>query len=276
MTLKREKQSRSTAGSAPNGRDKSFLAVSEKLFCTLETFTSYREGDLSLDEITKKTGLPKTTTFRLLNSLEKCGYLTRNKDSGRYSLGQRFFDLTNSTLPYERLIAIARPYLQSLMLTFAESTNLGVYDDGRVAHIFSIDSPKGYRVAATVGERAYLHCTGMGKAIAAHLSNESLEKVVQKYGLPRRTSKTITTVQRLSKELDQIRRTGISHDNNEDVDGVECFGSPLFGSDRKIIGAISLSGPAIRMTPQAVAMRAAVLETSRRISFALGWTPANE
>lgn len=239
----------------------------------LESFTSFREGDLSLDEITKRTALPKSTTFRLVNSLEKCGYLARNESSGRYSLGQRFFALANSTLPYERLIAIARPYLQSLMLTFSESANLGVYDDGLVAHIFAIDSPRPYRVAATIGNRANLHCTGMGKAIAAHLSDEVLEKVVLKHGLPQRTPKTITNLNRLRRELQDIRRTGVSHDNHEDVEGVECFGSPVFGADGRVLAAISLSGPAIRMGPQANPMRSAVLETARRISFALGWTP---
>jgi DNA-binding IclR family transcriptional regulator len=261
------------SGRTTKSPDKSFLAVAEKLFTTLETFTSYRTGDLALDEITKRTGLPKSTTFRLLNSLEKCGYLKKNEDSGRYSLGDRFFELANSTLPYERLISIARPYLQSLMLTFAESANLGVYDDGLVAHIFTIDSPKPYRVAATIGNRAYLHCTGMGKALAAYFPEKVLGGLLQKHGLPRRTRWTLTTMSQLRRELKGIRRTGISHDNQEDVEGVECFASAVFGADGQVLAAISLSGPAVRMGPQAAAMRRAVLETARRISFAFGWTP---
>ena len=123
-------------------RDKSFLAVAEKLFTTLETFTNFREGELSLDQITRLNGLPKSTSFRLLQSLEKCGFLAQNSETGRYSLGERFFALTNSGLPYQRLISIAKPFLHSLMLTFGESVNLGVYDEGMVAHIFAIDSPK--------------------------------------------------------------------------------------------------------------------------------------
>jgi IclR family KDG regulon transcriptional repressor len=168
--------------------DKSFLAVADKLFVTLETFTAHREGELTLDQVTRKTGLPKSTSFRLVSSLEKCGYLVQNKESGKYSLGERFFDLANSTLPFPRLISIARPYMNSLMLTFAESVNLGVYDDGMVAHIFAIESPQPHRVSATVGARAYLHCTGMGKALAAHLDREVLRQVFLKYGLPPRTA----------------------------------------------------------------------------------------
>jgi DNA-binding IclR family transcriptional regulator len=254
-------------------RDKSFLAVAERLFTTLETFTNFREGELSLDQITRLNGLPKSTSFRLLQSLEKCGFLAQNGETGRYSLGERFFALANSGLPYQRLISIAKPFLHSLMLTFGESVNLGVYDEGMVAHIFAIDSPKPYRVTATIGNRAHLHCTGMGKSIAAYLAPEDLERALLKHGLPARTARTLTSTEALMADLATIRQTGVSHDNQEDVEGVECFAAPLFGKDGALLAAISISGPSVRMGVQAEAMRAAVGETARRISRMLGWNP---
>jgi len=254
-------------------RDKSFLAVAERLFSTLETFTNFREGELSLDQITRLNGLPKSTSFRLLQSLEKCGFLAQNRETGRYSLGERFFALANSGLPYQRLISIAKPFLHSLMLTFGESVNLGAYDEGMVAHIFAIDSPKPYRVTATIGNRANLHCTGMGKSIAAYLLPEELERALLQHGLPAKTSCTLTSTESLLADLATVRQTGVSHDNQEDVEGVECFAAPLFGKDGALIAAISISGPSIRMGGQAEAMRAAVAETARRISRMLGWNP---
>jgi DNA-binding IclR family transcriptional regulator len=257
--------------------DKSFLAVAEKMFTTLETFTAYREGELTLDQVTRKTGLPKSTTFRLVSSLEKCGYLVQNKESGRYSLGERFFELANSTLPYPRLISIVRPYLNSLMLTFAESVNLGVYDEGKVAHIFAIESPQPHRVTATVGNRAYLHCTSMGKALAAYMDPSALRAVFLEYGLPPRTPHTLTTEEALFNELDRIRKSGVSHDNQEDIEGVECFGAALLGADGRPVASMSVSGPSVRIHPKAEAIQAAVRETARRISFALGWAqPTND
>ncbi|MGH9453923.1 MAG: IclR family transcriptional regulator [Terriglobia bacterium] len=261
------------AAEIKKGRDKSFLAVAEKLFTILESVALSNHGELTLDHITKQNALPKSTTYRLLNSLERLGYLVQNKDSGRYSLGSRFFELANSTLPYQRLISIARPYLQSLMLTFGESVNLGVYDRGLVAHIFTIESPKPYRAAATIGNRAHLHCTSMGKAIAAYLPREELEKIFLEHGLPQRTRNTLTTITHVVEELEQIRQTGISHDNQEDVEGVECFGASIFNADGRVIASMSISGPSIRMGPQAEAMRNAVRETARRISWALGFVP---
>jgi len=266
-----QKRAAKTKAAKAERGDKSFLAVADKLFRTLETFTAYRAGELTLDEITRRTGLPKSTSFRLVSSLEKCGYLAQDPASGRYSLGDRFFELANSSLPYQRLISIARPYLNSLMLTFAESVNLGVYDDGKVAHIFAIDSPKPYRVSATIGNRAYLHCTGMGKALAAYLDKDELHAVLVRFGLPQHTQYTFTTEDALLEELKHIRKTGISHDNQEDIEGVECFASAIFGADGKPVASMSLSGPVVRMRPQAEAMSAAVHETARRISYALGW-----
>ncbi len=272
MPLKRAKVSLSKR-SEPRG-DKSFLAVADKLFTALETVAMFREQQPTLNDITKRTGLPKSTSFRLLSSLEKCGYLVQDGERGRYNLGPRFFDLANSTLPYHRLIAVARPYLNSLMLTFSESVNLGVLDECMVAHIFAIDSPKPYRVAATIGNRAFLHCTSMGKALAAYLPKESLEEAFRRHGFPQRTSRTLTDMAAVSKELDKVRRTGVSHDNQEDVEGVECFGAPIFAAQPRPIASMSLSGPSVRMGPQAAQMRSGVIETARQISLALGWSPS--
>ncbi len=253
--------------------DKSFLAVAEKIFLTLEIFTGYREGELTLDQVTRKTGLPKSTTFRLLSSLDKCGYLNQNKESGRYSLGDRFFDLASSTLPYSRLISVVRPYLNSLVLTFAESVNLGVYDEGMIAIIFTIDSPQPHRVAATVGNRSFLHCTSMGKALASYMDRPTLHQVLLKHGLPARTRHTLTTEKALFREFEKIRKAGVSHDNQEDVEGVECYGAALLGAGGNPVACMSVSGPSIRMGPKAESIRVAVRETARRISLALGWTP---
>jgi DNA-binding IclR family transcriptional regulator len=253
--------------------DKSYLAVAEKMFLTLEIFAGHREGELTLDQVTRKTGQPKSTTFRLLSSLENCGYLSQNKESGRYSLGERFFDLASSTLPYNRLISIVRPYLNSLVLTFGESVNLGVYDDGMIAIIFTIESPQAYRAAATVGTRSYLHCTSMGKALASYMDPAELQAVLLKQGLPARTCHTLTTERALFLELEKIRKAGVSHDNQEDAEGVECYGAALLGADGRPVACMSTSGPSIRMGPRAESIRAAIRETARRISFALGWTP---
>jgi DNA-binding IclR family transcriptional regulator len=112
----------------------------------------------------------------------------------------------------------------------------------------------------------------MGKALAAFLSKEELDKIVMQHGLPKHTRRTITNLSGLMKELKVVRKTGVSHDNQEDVEGVECFGSPIFGTSPMPIASMSISGPSVRIGPQTEQIKRAVRETARRISIALGWS----
>ena len=253
-------------------RDKSFVAVTEKLFTILETLSKVGDGRLALDEIAKDTALPKSTAHRLLNSLVGVGYVRQTAENGRYMLADRFFELANSSLPNQRLISIARPFMNSLLQSYDESVNLGVYDDGMVTHIFALESARAYRVAATVGNRGYLHCTSMGKALGAYQPPEELERAFLKWGLPRHTRNTLTSMAEVLADFENIRATGVAHDNQEDVEGVECFGSPIFSAEGRVVASMSISGPSVRVTPQADSIRKAVVEFALRISHVLGYT----
>jgi IclR family acetate operon transcriptional repressor len=79
----------------------------------------------------------------------------------------------------------------------------------------------------------------------------------------------------LLKELERIRESGVSHDNQEDVEGVECFGAAIIGPKGALIGSMSISGPAVRMSTQGTAMEMAVRDTARTISFVLGCGPGD-
>lgn len=257
-------------------RDKSFVAVTEKLFTILETLSRVGDGRLALDEIAKDTALPKSTAHRLLNSLAGVGYVRQTSENGRYMLADRFFELANSSLPNQRLISIARPFMNSLLQSFDESVNLGVYDEGMVTHIFALESARPYRVAATVGNRGHLHCTSMGKALAAFQPPDELDRAFLKWGLPRRTRNTLTNTADVLADLQNVRATGVAHDNQEDVEGVECFGAPIFNAEGRVVASMSISGPSIRVTPQAEAIRNAVIEYTLRISRVLGYVrPSN-
>lgn len=144
-----------------------------------------------------------------------------------------------------------------------------------VAHIFTIESPQPHRVSATVGNRAYLHCTSMGKALASYMDKQALQAIFLKYGLPPRTAHTLTTEEAVFEDLEQIRKTGVSHDNQENVEGVECFDAALMGADGHPVALMSVSGPSVRIHPKAESIRAVIRETARRISLALGWTPSS-
>jgi IclR family acetate operon transcriptional repressor len=252
------------------GHEKNFVAVTQRLFAVLEALSQQRKSGVPLDEITQITGLAKTTTHRLLYSLVKLGYVDQDPVTSLYMLSGKFFELGTNALPYQRLTVLARPIMQSLLLTFGESVNLAVSRGGVAVYILVLESPKAHRVAAQVGNYSYLHCTSVGKAIAADLPPLELEEALVRHGMPAMTAATITTRSRLQEELERVRREGVAVDNEENMQGIICVGGPIFASDAKPIGALSISGPAIRVSPLLPTIKAVLREAAQKISLLLG------
>ena len=116
----------------------------------------------------------------------------------------------------------------------------------------------------------------MGKALGAHQPLEELDRAFLKWGLPRRTRNTLTNIADVLADFEKVRATGVAHDNQEDVEGVECFGAPIFNAEGRVVASMSVSGPSVRITPQADHIRNAVIEFSLRISRVLGYVrPSN-
>jgi DNA-binding IclR family transcriptional regulator len=256
------------------GRDKNFVGVTQKIFSVLEALSQQPKSGLPLDEITEITGMAKTTVHRLLYSMGKLGYIEQDPVTNLYSLSGKFFELGTNALPYQRLTVLAKPLMQSLLLTFGESVNLAVPMSGLAIYILVLESPKPHRVAAAVGNYSYFHCTSVGKSIAAFLSPEELEQSLIRYGLPAMTPSSITTRSRLEEELEKVRAEGVAVDNEENAQGIICVGGPIFASEGRPIAALSISGPSVRLSQNLPSVKTAVRETVQKVSLLLGHTLA--
>ena len=253
--------------------DKHFVAGTQRLFAVLEALSQQPKVGLPLEEVTQICGLPKTTVYRLLYSMQKLGYVEQDPVTTLYSLAGKFFEMGANALPYQRLTVIAKPLMQTLLLSFGESVNLAVPKGGGAIYIAVLESPKPHRVAASVGGFSFLHSTSVGKAIAAYLPDEDRERQLNRHGLPPLTSTTITSRQRFDEELSRVRSEGVALDNEENAPGIICVGGPIFASAKRPIAALSVSGPSIRMSQNLPAIQTAVREAVRRISTLLGWDP---
>lgn len=250
--------------------DKNFIAVVQRVFAVLEALSQQPKSGVPLEEITQISGLPKTTVFRLLYSMHKLGFAERDPDTGLYSLSGKFFELGTNALPYQRLTVLARPLMQTLLLSFGESVNLAVPKLGGAIYIAVLESPKPHRVAASIGGFSFLHSTSVGKCIAAYLPAEEIEKQLSRHGMPPLTKTTIVSRQDLEKELARVRAEGVAVDSEENVQGIICVGGPIFASGKQPIAALSVSGPAIRMSQNLPAVKTAVREAVQTISILLG------
>lgn len=250
--------------------DKHFVAGTQRLFAVLEALSQQPKAGLPLEEITQICGMPKTTVYRLLYSMQKLGYVEQDPVTTLYSLSGKFFEMGANALPYQRLTVVARPLMQTLLLSFGESVNLAVSKSGGAIYIAVLESPKPHRVAASVGGFSFLHSTSVGKSIAAYLPDEERERQLNRHGLPPLTPATITSRQALEEELARVRSEGVAMDNEENAPGIICVGGPIFASAKQPIAALSVSGPSIRMSQNLSAVRTAVREAVQTISSLLG------
>lgn len=256
--------------SSKSAYDKNFVAVTQKVFAVLEAMSQQRKFGVPLEEITELSGIPKTTVHRLLYSMNKLGYVEQDPVTNLYSLAGKFFELGKNALPYQRLTVIAKPIMQRLLFTFGESINLAVPQAGGAIYILVLESPKAHRLAASIGQLSFIHCTSVGKCIAAYMTAEEKAEALARYGMPAMTSSTITSTEKLEEELARVRSEGVALDDEENSVGAFCVGGPIFASDPEPIAALSVSGPSIRMSQNLSLVKDAVREATQTISFLLG------
>lgn len=229
---------------------------------------------LTLTQIRDRTGLNISTAHRLLHTLMKDGFISQDKDSGKYLLGLRTFEVGHAALYSIDIRTMARPFIQELVDRCNETTNLAILDQDEVVYIDQIESLNMIKIFARVGSRGPAHCTGAGKALLAQLSDKEFERFLQrKTPLQSFTVSTIHDPVRLKEEIMRIRRNGFSLDNGELEDGVRCVAAPVFDFENKAIAAISVSGPDTRLTDAFIVERLVpeVLAAAAKISERLGY-----
>jgi DNA-binding IclR family transcriptional regulator len=228
--------------------------------------------DLTLGEISDKLQLHKSTVHRLTMVLERHNLLERNSVNGRYRLGLKLFELGTKAVSQLNLRERARPFLERLVLETSETVHLCVLDDSEVVYLDKIEPERSIRMATSVGRRNPAHCTAVGKAIMAYLPESQVESIVRKHGMRAVTSHTITSLLELKKELEAIRTRGYSVDNEEIEEGVRCVGCVVRNFSGEPLAAISISGPAFRLSPEKVPVLAnAVMALARDLSKGLGF-----
>lgn len=226
----------------------------------------------SLAEITAAVQLPKTTVHRLLETLQCEGYVEQNPVSHQFLLSSKILELAASFLGRLDVREVARPILMELWHQSQETVHLGLLDDGEVLYIEKLESPHTIRMYSEIGRRAPLHCTGLGKALLANLPAEEIDQIVARRGLRRYTENTLVNRADLLEEMAAIRSRGVAFDNEEHEKSVRCVAAPVYDAQGQVIAAISIAGPAFRMTAERQQdLEPHVVMAARKISQRLGY-----
>ncbi len=190
------------------------VQVIDRVLHVLEILANV-ESALTLVELSKQLGLPKSTVLRLLMVLEGHRFVEKDAQNGVYRLGLRLFELGSKALAQFSLSDRAKPYLERLVFTTGETAFVCVLDDGEVLSLARVESPRTVRIPSTVGWRAPVHCTAVGKALLAFLPEPDLKALVKKRKLHAYTPNTITSLPRLRSELQLVCERGYAVDHEE-------------------------------------------------------------
>jgi len=228
-------------------------------------------------ELSKKLGLNKSTVTALLSSLEEGGFLEKDPKTREYRLTHQLYQLGRVYMSQVDLHKIAIPLLTELAVSCKETVHIGFLNKFKVMNIDTIESthPIGIRVIRDVPTDA--HGSALGKVLLAHLDAQELEEYFRTVELVRHTANTITSKEELRRHLARVKENGYAIDDVELFDDVKCVAAPIFDENSKALAAISISGPAFRMTREKIEKEyiRAVKQTAAQISQRLGYLNRN-
>ncbi len=227
------------------------------------------QPELGITEIARELRLPKSTVHRLLATLEAEGFAHRLSGS-RYVLGWRAFGLGAAVLAWSAIRQPTLRRLEALVAATGETAHLGVLDEGQVLYVEKVEIDRPLRMPSAVGRRLPLHCTALGKVLAAGLEDAVLKRIIERVGLPAFTPNTITDLAMLQRELEKVRTAGFALDNEEIEEGLMCVAAPVVDERGTTCAAISISGPVSRVRGRPDDNIAAVREACRALSEDLG------
>jgi DNA-binding IclR family transcriptional regulator len=222
-------------------------------------------------EISQKVGIHVSTVYRLLSTLAAQGFVEQTPGTEKYLLGIKFFELGMARLRMIDFRSVAIPYLRRLHEKTGETVLLGTLRGTEVMIVETFSRFRGLVFKSQVGLAEPLYCTGIGKALLAHLRPEHQAEILTSLELKRYTRTTIVSKAELRRELKRVRLHGYSIDDEEIEAGVRCLGAPVLGHDGFGLAAFSVVGPGPRIELRLREISEHVLETRRQISREMGY-----
>jgi len=228
------------------------------------------DAPLSLAEICQRMHLHKSTAHRSLMVLERSALIERTQEN-RFRLGLKLYELGNRAVEQIDLRARVQPFFRRLATQVGETVHLSVLQKTSVVYLDKVEPNRRVCMSSKIGTSNPVYCTSMGKAMLAFQPEEVIEQIVAKIRFVRYTPKTLNSRETLLKALERVRRRGYAIDDEEIELGVRCVGAPIFNENHRAIAAVSVSGPASRITVQSVpAIAEHVLRCCREISSSIG------
>jgi len=253
-----------------NRRDPEILKVVAKTFRVMELLAEAPAGS-GVTVLARNIEQPKATVFRILATLSQLGYAHKDNLSNSYFLTSKIRRLVHGE-KRETLCKAARPFMERLLSQFEQTVNLAMLEHDQVLYVDMLEGLRSIRMSATINTCAPVHCTAIGKSIAAFLPAGALTQILRARPMSRLTPNTIQTLPALQKHLELVRSRGFAVDDEETEIGARCVAAPIYDQMGMAFAALSVSGPTSHVRGQQLRMIAkAVKQSTERISLKLGY-----
>ncbi len=202
---------------------------------------------LSLTELQGRLGFPKSSIFRITQTLVDRGYLVKSEHPSLFSLSKKFLHIGLSTLSESSLIEKCLPLMRSLREDLRETVLLGAIVEGEGVLLEQVLGSHPFTFMLKVGQRFHIHPSAPGKAILAFIPDSECEAILNTTSFEKFNDRTITNIKGFKKELEKVRECGYGIDYAEELEGVHCVGAPIFNQYGYPISALWVTAPSARL-----------------------------
>lgn len=254
-------------------KDRDHIQSVERCF-TILGHLSTPDTFFSLEDLTQKTGLNKTTCFRFLKTMRRLGLVDQDPAAKTYQLGPAMVSLGLRALKGMNLRQAALPVLQQLRDETQETVNLSLLSGSEIIFLERVMSDYLVNANINIGDRLPVYCASMGKVILAFMSEAHADEIVAKLEFKARTDRTLTSPAALRKELAQIRSRGYAINNEELERGLRAVAAPVIGFSGEAFAAINVAWATARHPSRRsfAAFAAKVVAAAKKISLAMGYS----
>jgi DNA-binding IclR family transcriptional regulator len=236
-------------GRCPDSKDNNTMQAIDRIVSILDCFTQ-SHPQLGVREISRKIGLPTSTTGRILLDMKESGLLSQNMDTQMYQLGGRLLSWAGVYTATLDVRSIAMPAMHKLHQDTNETISLYILEGNQRLCVERLESTNNVRIVARIGRLLPLYAGSAGKVFLAYLPDESRDRILDETEFTPFTPNTIINRNNLLEEINKIRETGYALSHGEWLQEASGIAAPIFDQSRGIAAAISISGPTQRFTPE--------------------------
>ena len=229
------------------------------------------KNPLGISDFAQRLSLPKTTIQGIVNTLASLHYLEKDHLSSKYRLGARLFQLGMSYATNMDMLTITRVWLERLCFQFREPVNFGMLVGKRVIILFRVEPGTRANSFPQAGTVIPAHTTCIGKLLFAFMNDERRNEVLEDYTFEALTPNSISDRETFIRELEQVRKEGISYEREENLAGMAGIGGPVYNHRGQVIAAFAITGDAEHLKKEHEAVINEVKATSKEISSQFGF-----